>query len=90
MTKRSRLATFAISIVDNLCLLQQNKWNANQIINMDQISRPFPTFSSVAEKTGCCREVILVVGDAQKHCSGLAVAVRCTFKQESMYGLNFS
>ena len=31
MTKRVRLATFATSIVDNLCLLQRNKWNTIKI-----------------------------------------------------------
>ena len=27
VTKRARFATFAMSIVSNLCLLQQYKWN---------------------------------------------------------------
>ena len=31
MKKRERLATFAKGIVDNLCILQQNKWNTIEI-----------------------------------------------------------
>ena len=27
VTKRARFATFTMSIVDNLCLLPQHKWN---------------------------------------------------------------
>ena len=69
-TKRERFATFAISTVDNLCLLQQYNWNTIKIqlprliINAtyDQI---FMTILhlSVAEKTGRFGEVILAVGD---------------------------
>ena len=74
MTKRVRLATFAISIVDNLCLLQRNKWNTIKIRSLVIINEPsrikinLGTISdslSVAEKTGRCLEVnILAVGDA--------------------------
>ena len=31
MTKRERFTAFAISIVDNLCLLQQYQWNKIKI-----------------------------------------------------------
>ena len=31
VTKRAKFATFAISIVDNLCLLQKYKWNTIKI-----------------------------------------------------------
>jgi len=69
MIKRTRLEIFAISIVDNLCLLQQNKWNTINIrlprsiinalygSNFVTIRLDFSSFSSVAEKTGRCREV---------------------------------
>ena len=66
------LATFAISIVDNLCLPQQN--NGTQSNQQDAIRIKFRDHSRLfrhsLKKTGCCREVILVVGDAQKRCSG--------------------
>ena len=66
MTKQARLATFAISTVDNLCLLQQYKWITIKIRLPRLITNApygsnfltFLTFSSVAEKTGPCQEVI--------------------------------
>ena len=40
VTKRARFATFAMSIVDKLCLLQQCKWNKTKqnTGHTDQIS----------------------------------------------------
>ena len=32
MTKRAKFATLAISVIENLCLLQQHKWNTIKII----------------------------------------------------------
>ena len=69
--KRERFATFAISMVD-LCLLQQCKWSKIKIrLPRLIIYAPyrsnfitFLTFSSFAEQTSRCREVILAVGDA--------------------------
>ena len=33
VTKRPRFATFAISTVDNLCLLQQHQWNTINVLS---------------------------------------------------------
>ena len=52
VTKRARFATFAMSIVDKLCLLQQCKWNKTKqnTGHTDQISWPFLTCSSEMKK----------------------------------------
>ena len=72
--KRTRLETFAVSVVDNLCLLQQNKWNTIKIRAIAAINHRrairitfrdhSPVFSSVAEKTGRNLEIFLAVGYA--------------------------
>ena len=66
--------TIGTSIVHSLCSLLQYEWNTIKmqlmqlIINTSYGSNvmtvQFLTFSSVAEEAGCCRGVILAVGDA--------------------------
>jgi len=59
LTKRARFVTFAISNLDNLCILQQYNWNTIKILSpqlivissmchTEQLSWPFLTFSSVS------------------------------------------
>ena len=66
--------TIGTCIVHSLCSLLQYEWNTIKmqlmqlIINTSYGSNvmtvQFLTFSSVAEEAGCCRGVILAVGDA--------------------------
>ena len=66
--------TIGTSIVHSLCSLLQYEWKTIKmqlmqlIINTSYGSNvmtvQFLTFSSVAEEAGCCRGVILAVGDA--------------------------
>ena len=67
MTKRVRLATFAKSIVENLCLLQRNKWNTIKIRSLviinapygsKSISQPFLTFCQSRKKLAVVERLI--------------------------------
>ena len=97
VTNRARFATFAISIADSLCLLQQYKLNTIKILLPRLINNPpngsnFIIVLDFPLDAGRCREVVILAFEdyarlvAVAECREVAVVER--FKHEAiMYGL---
>ena len=87
MTKRERFTTFAISIVDNLCLLQQYQWNKIKI-RLLRLMINTPRLSTM-----CCREVLIRVNvwtvcrDKKSGCCGEVFDCNQNKQNHSIYSV---